>query len=111
MTQTKNTQSSTSLYIAFELGSTKWVLASAANPCAKTRRKTLEAGDLAALAQGIKLEKRSQLAALDKLRSSSENALPATLKEEIRHEGTNAASGNRCAGEKALDRFLASPGV
>ena len=58
MTQTKNTQSSTSLYIAFELGSTKWVLASAANPCAKTRRKTIEAGDLAALAQEFDMAKK-----------------------------------------------------
>lgn len=58
MAQTKNTQSSTGLYIAFELGSTKWVLASAADPCVKTRRKTLEAGDLAALAREFDMAKK-----------------------------------------------------
>ena len=58
MAQEKNTQSASVLYMAFELGSTKWVTMSGTSAQTKVRRKTLPAGDLDALSTEFRAAKQ-----------------------------------------------------
>lgn len=64
MAQEKNTQLATVLYMAFDLGSTKWLTVSGTKEGTKTRRRAVPAGDLAAVsAEFVRAKQLLNLAA------------------------------------------------
>lgn len=71
----KNSPSEATLYLAFELGNTKWKLGFTVGLGQNPRRRTIEAGDLVALEREIQLaQKRFGLAESTRVLSCYEPA-------------------------------------